>query len=437
MREAVSPGRIARVVTLKLSALATLCALPLLSAAAAGQEAPATSAVEQVELTETEIIEADTDGSFDDAENSIDNVARERQRSFTVDIRTAYTGTNFEFLGDKNDVDDELRMRWRLQGVYGLTDYLRVSTRIAGLCTSTECDPNWVMEDSIPTPNGMADGDITLDEMFLHWYRLEHFDLAIGRMQTKFVARGGVYAKSLDRNDSNNTNVNWTDGLHTTYRGKRGWNSHLILQHNSPDGATNIRRGPLDFSDSSARVSYFVALENLERTPYFLQRGFDFSYLPASLKKDGGLSGAREDYYAFVARSSNRWPDRDDGPRIRLASEIGYAPSTQTSASTGIAGGGDTDGLAWNIALSLMEFVPNHSIGVNYGRVGAGWLLSPQFRQNERLTEIRYQWRRNRNLSFEVRLRQRKELEQLVLVDERREELDFFIRFTWARLAGR
>lgn len=390
-----------------------------------------------MELTETEIIEADTDGSFDDAESSIDNVARERQRSFTVDIRTAYTGSNFEFLGDKNDVDDELRMRWRLQGVYGLTDHLRVSTRVAGLCSSDECDPNWVMEGSIPTPNGMADGDITLDEMFLHWYRLERFDLAIGRMQTKFVARGGVYAKSLDRNDSNNTNVNWTDGLHTTFRGKRGWNSHLILQHNSADGATNIRRGPLDFSDSGARVSYLVALENLERTPYFLQRGFDISYLPASLKKDGALSGAREDYYGIVARLSNRWPNRDDGPRVRLASEIGYAPNTQTSASSGITGGGDTDGLAWNIALSFMEFVPNHSIGVNYGRVGAGWLLSPQFRQNEHLTEIRYQWRRNRNLSFEVRLRQRKELEQLVFFDERRKELDFFVRFTWARLAGR
>ncbi len=72
------------------------------------------------------------------------------------------------------------------------------------------------MEDSIPTPNGMADGDITLDEMFLHWYRLEHFDLAIGRMQTKFVARGGVSAESQDRNDSNHTHVTRSDGLHPT-----------------------------------------------------------------------------------------------------------------------------------------------------------------------------------------------------------------------------
>ncbi len=46
-----------------------------------------------------------------------------------------------------------------------------------------------MLQDYIPTNSGMADGDITLDEMFLQWYRLDKFDLALGRMQTKFVAR--------------------------------------------------------------------------------------------------------------------------------------------------------------------------------------------------------------------------------------------------------
>jgi len=76
---------------------------------------------------------------------------------------------------------------------------------MAGLCSDVECEPNFVLTDTIPTNSGMADGDITLDKAFLHWYRLEKFDLALGRMQTKFVARGGVFAKSLDRNNGNNT----------------------------------------------------------------------------------------------------------------------------------------------------------------------------------------------------------------------------------------
>jgi len=105
--------------------------------------------------------------------------------------------------------------------------------------------------------------------------------------------------------------------------------------------------------------------------------------------------------------------------------------SEAKAIAAGLAGDGDADGLAWNVALSLMDFKPNHSIGVNYGRVGSGWLLSPQLRPNESLAEIRYQWRRSRELAFDIRVRRREELEQLVLTDRRQMELDFFVRFTW------
>jgi hypothetical protein len=302
---------------------------------------------------------------------------------------------------------------------------------MAGLCSDVECEPNFVMTDTIPTNSGMADGDITLDKAFLHWYRLEKFDLALGRMQTKFVARGGVFAKSLDRNNSNNTNVNWVDGMHGAIQARNGWVSHLIVQHNAPEGATEIRRGPLNFRDDDARVSYFLAFENLERTPRFLQRGLDISYLPKSLLKDGTQFGRHEDYYGIVLRSANRWPERDEGVRLRVAAELGYAPETQTRSAADLAGDGDTDGLAWNVVLSLMDFKPSHSIGVNYGRVGAGWLLSPQFRQNESLAEIRYQWRRSKDLALDIRVRRRIELEQLALSDQKQNEVDFYVRLTW------
>ena len=157
----------------------------------------------------------------------------------------------------------------------------------------------------------------------------------------------------------------------------------------------------------------------------------DISYLPKSLLKDGLLSGRREDDYGIVVRTANRWPERDEGIRLRVAAELGYAPETQTRTAAGLVGDGDVDGLAWYVVLSLMDFKPKHSIGVNYGEVGAGWLLSPQFRQNESLAEIRYQWRKSRQLAFDFRIRQRKELEQPALTTGRREELDFFLRFTW------
>jgi hypothetical protein len=387
-------------------------------------------------ITESEIeeaIEADTDGSLDDSTNSIDSAGVLKGVGIRADLRVGY----FDFEIDEDDSggqnNDVAVARWRIRTEYAINRHLRVVGRVAGICSNEECSPNFVLEDSIPSTSGMDDGDITLDEAYLQWSRLDRFDLAIGRMQTKFVSRGGVFSKSLDRNDSHNVNVNWTDGIHAAFRGHNGWSPHLILQRNPSSGSTNVRREPLNFDDSGARVSYFFSVESLTRTKFFLQRTIDISYLPESLLKDGDLSGRREDYYGIVLRNTNRWPERDDGPRLRVATEIGYAPKTQTQAAAGLAGDGDVDGLAWEISVSLMDFKPNHSIGVNYGEVSAGWLLSPQYRQNESSAELRYQWRKNSMLAFDVRVRQREELEQLLLNDSRQKELDFFVRFTWGR----
>jgi hypothetical protein len=383
------------------------------------------------EIAEQEAIEEDSDGSLDDSTSSIEVREVLDGVSMTADIRAGYFMSEIDERDSTSRSEDIIGGRWRFRSEFGVFPNLRVVGRVAGLCSDVSCTPNLVLEDSIPTTNGMTHGDITVDEAFLQWYRLDRFDLAFGRIQTKFVARGGVFAKSLDRNDSNNINVNWTDGLHATFKGTSGWIPNLILQHNSAAGPTNIRRGPLDFDDHDARITYFFGIENLKRTRFFLQRGLDISYLPKSLLKDGVLSGRREDYYGIVIRSANRWPERDDGIRLRVAAEVGYAPETQTNAAAGLAGNGDTDGLAWNVVLSLMEFKPNHSIGLNYGQVGAGWLLSPQFRANDSLAEIRYQWRKNNILAFDIRIRKRKELKQLSLSNRKREEVDFFLRFTW------
>lgn len=400
-----------------------------LAATAYAQDEEADS--DTILTTEEAAIEADTDGSLDDAEGSISLRKIVRGFHLSADVRGAYAGSELDSSDGESLSEDVLQSRARMRADMGLLPFMRGTARLAARCSDFDCNMDFVLEDSIPTTNGMADGDVTVDELFLQWYRVGRFDLALGRMQTKFVARGGVFAKSLDRNDSNNMNVNWTDGLHGTLRTRRGWVSHLILQRNAREGATNVRRDPLNFDDGAARITYFASFENLERTSYFLQRTMDISYLPKSLLKDGTVLGRREDYTGIVLRSANRWPERDDGPRLRVAIEVGYAPETQTKAAAGIAGSGDTDGLAWNAVLSLMEFRPNHSIGINYGETGAGWLLSPQYRPNESLVELRYQWRRSTNLALDIRIRRRKELEQLATATQRHDEFDFFIRFTW------
>jgi hypothetical protein len=57
--------------------------------------------------------------------------------------------------------------------------------------------------------------------------------------------------------------------------------------------------------------------------------------------------------------------------------------------------------------------------------------LSPQFRPNEDLFEIRYQWRPEQFPLLEARVRWREDLDQLVGTVQRRQAFDFYLRLTW------
>ena len=195
--------------------------------------------------------------------------------------------------------------------------------------------------------------------------------------------------------------------------------------------AGGIRRGPLDFDDSGARTTYFYGAEKRRAWGPVVQRGFDVSYLPSTLLKDGDLDGRREDYTGLVGRVVVRWPQRSEGLRLRAGMEIGYAPETPTSQTMNLAGTGDADGLAWDVVVSVMDIAPNHHIGLQYAQTSAGWLLAPQFRPNEELTEIRYQWRPEHFPLLEARIRRREDLEQEVGTQQKRLVYDAFVRLTW------
>jgi hypothetical protein len=375
-------------------------------------------------------VEIDVQGSLDDTDDRLGF-------GLDGDLRLGYIFDGEDFQDVTIGQTDVLRTRWRVRSSWGLQPGLRARVRVAGVCSTDDCEPDFILQPNLPAPASIEDGQVTIDSMYLEWFKRDQFDVAVGRMETKFVARGGVYSKSLDRNDSNNLRVNWTDGLHSTFKAKNGWASHLIVQYNDEDGPSNVRRSPLDFSSGKSRRSYFVAFQSLEPKRRLIQRGFDVSYLPATLAVDGPEGSRLEDYWGLVARAAFRWPVRSDGWRLRMSSELGYAPTTQTRQEAGIVGSGDADGLAWNITASIMDFLPKHSIGINYARTGAGWLLSPQYADNEELFEIRYRWRPSDRLTVDVRGRWRDELKELIIDDPSRDRFDFYARFTWSfRITG-
>ena len=81
--------------------------------------------------------------------------------------------------------------------------------------------------------------------------------------------------------------------------------------------------------------------------------------------------------------------------------------------------------------VSLQDFRRGHSIGVNYGRMDPGWLLSPDFGDNEEQLEVRYRWKVMPAASLELRVRTREDLKQKRSAPQKRERLDVFLRATW------
>ena len=78
-----------------------------------------------------------------------------------------------------------------------------------------------------------------------------------------------------------------------------------------------------------------------------------------------------------------------------------------------------------------MDFLPKHSIGLNYGRTGSGWLLSPEYKPNQELIQVGYQWRPKQFPMIETHVRQRKDLQQQVSATQKKLEYDFSVRATW------
>jgi len=374
---------------------------------------------------------SETESTLD---TSIETQAEDRNDwAVAGDLRPIFTYAEVENSKGGVASNDDLGLRARFSLSKRLSNSLRLGAGVAGRCTTGDCDMDWVMQTEIPTPVGLADGQFTFDELYFHWVRPgeRRLDILVGRFQSRFVLRGGVYAKSLDHNDSNNTRITWTDGLHGSYLGPRGWRSQLVIQHNSRSGTGSIRRDPINFDDSKASETWLLAFENIRPLGPFVQRSVDISYLPASLLKDNDLQGRREDYWGLVGRLAARWPQRSQGMRFRGGLEAGYAPETPTEQASGFDRSGDTSGLAWNLVANLMDIKPGHSLGINYGRTEPGWLLSPQFAPNSELFELRYQWQAKHGPMLEARVRWQEALEQATLSPTVPDTFDFYLRLTW------
>lgn len=327
------------------------------------------------------------------------------------DLRAGYFASERTARDGTESDRDAFNARLRLAFERGIGEGWSVRARVAGRFSSEQDGIDVYLRSYAPTRTGAAFGDITLDEAYFGYQAPEGgLRLRVGRFQTAFAVPG-VASKGLDRNDSPNTDVNWTDGIDLDIPAAGGWRAHLIGQYRNAKGSGAVAYAPLDFSDHNSRATLFFGLENKQRWGPITQRMLSLTWMPKSLADRGLADPSRKDYVTVDARIAAQWPLGSAGPRLVTGGEVGYAAETPRDAVTGTGGTGDAGALAWQVQVSVYDFAPRHNIGVAIGRAEAGWLISPDYRPNDKSMEIRYQWQFLKKTSMEVRVRERRELE--------------------------
>lgn len=345
------------------------------------------------------------------------------------DLRMGYFTQRHDDPDGSSDGKDEFATRIRIGLKWQPDDEFAAQARLAGRYSTQGNHGHFETFDHIPDTDGLRAGDSTVDLLQLRWTPNPRWEVTLGRWQAAFEL-AGIAGGSLDRSDSPNLDITWTDGVHARYHADSGWNTHAILQYNAAAGATNVRLPPLDFGDSGSRITYFTALENETRAGPIVQRAFDVTYLPQSLRA-GGLGTARlEDYWALVGRLAAEWPTGVGNTRFLAGTELGYAPNTPRQDAVGLPGAGDAGGVAWQISVNLLDVLPGHSLAYQHGRAQAGWLISPDFRSNEVLHEVRYEWAMPQERALTVRYRYREDLAMPVIAAQRRRDQDLFLRYS-------
>lgn len=358
---------------------------------------------------------------------------------FSADIRTVYSRYEKVLNNGARVKDNDLLIRMRGDAIATISDNLRAGFGIAGTCAISNCDVDFTLQADLPGSTGLKKGQFTIDEMYLHWLSDEphRFKVAIGRMQTRSVLKTGIFNKSLDRINSNNARINWTDGVHVAYQFDNGWISNFIMQYNSSEGSGNVYHDAIDFADSDARKSYFASFESNQEISGVTQRSIGISYLPSALLSSQetaqDMTQDHDDYFGLVGKIAWLWPQKSNRFTFRGGFEVGYSPTLPSLNVIGIVNEGAVSGLAWNAVFNIMDIYPGQNFGINYAHTGAGWQLSPQYKPNTKLLEFRYQWRLKTNTLFEARLRWQDELEHSKVIKDnplQDNQVDFYLRFT-------
>ena len=66
-----------------------------------------------------------------------------------------------------------------------------------------------------------------------------------------------------------------------------------------------------------------------------------------------------------------------------------------------------------------------------YAQTKGGWLLSPDFGNNQELFETRYKLQVTKNQKLEARIRNREDIDKRTNAERKRRDWDYYLRYTF------
>lgn len=346
-------------------------------------------------------------------------------------VRSGYYFNTDQAVTGISSTDHEWRTRLRLGFQYKLTNDFVFRTRAAGRFSTIQDRFRFTLDDHTAGATGLHLGESTIDEFNFTWSPAERLWLRGGRFQLSFPLRG-VVPKGLNRYDSPNTSIEFTDGLWVRIQFHDNWEAHLVSEYNSPAGASSTVRSPLRFDDSGSRVSWWGMLRHRNTDGFWNQRELSVNLLPNTFEKDGSM----QNYIVFTSRLGINLPIEMNFADLTFGLEGGYVPKIPPADALGFSGQ-DTirnDAFAWQSTLSFNNmdiFGLRHKTGFLYGQTDPGWLTSPSFIPNSRTFEVRHQIWFTSVMSFEFRYRFRSQRKIPVSVNQGREIHDVYARITY------
>ncbi|CAN5516919.1 hypothetical protein BH23BAC4_BH23BAC4_16290 [soil metagenome] len=306
---------------------------------------------------------------------------------------------------------------------------VRLQARLATRFSTTQEAFRFRTPDYQPGPEGLAPGDIALDQLFATWQPAASSELRAGRMQLAFPLPD-VLSKSLQRNDGPNVDDHWVDALHARTDLPGVGRAHLALIHTSRAGVATAFRPPLTFDGESSRAALFAVLEGRAPVGLLVHRAIHLTVLPRALPD---ADGTRSAYLAASMQGAVALPLSEgffDGSRVMVAGEVGWTPTTPTNSRLRLPGTGHAGGAAGQLSVNLLSLADGaHDLGLYAGIAEPGWLLSPDIRPNNFESEARYYWRFARNQRLDLRIRRRSDLVAPEGSVQRRTEWDSFLRY--------